>query len=66
MEFAKGGIIPGGHVDLKMKVTRVGQCANGHCLYSFESGPAEHVVTAAEARAGDHSKIECQAELDGA
>ena len=64
MGFAKGGLVSG---DARLRIERVGVCANGHCLYviGFDS-PPEHVVTAAEVRAGDRSKLECQAELDGA
>jgi hypothetical protein len=56
-QYAKGGLVSGPVADLR--VERVGVCANGHCLYRFMDGTPEHVISAAEVKAGDASQILC-------
>ena len=57
MGFAKGGLVSG---DARLRIERVGVCANGHCLYKIgTNSPPEHVISAAEIKAGDRSQFEC-------
>lgn len=53
---SKGGYISGPTVSVSIKL--VGHDANGRCLYSINGGPAEYVISAAEAKAsGDYVEL---------